>query len=146
MILSDFRMPNLNGHELCPKLKRLNPELKVILMSAYDLVECNTSKFTVVKKPILIAQLLHIVRNSLEYGDDNNSIIYDTKNSKPIIVVKDSSSQLSESPTSSSIINIADTVNKKDERLALVEISKGLIELLQDAGFTIEMILNSKPA
>ena len=146
LILSDFRMPNLNGYELCTKLILLNPELEVILMSAYDLIECDTSKFTIVKKPIRIAQLLQIVRDSLEYGDDNNSIIYDTKNSKPIIVVKDSSSQLSESPTSSSIINIADTVNKKDERLALVEISKGLIELLQDAGFTIEMILNSKPA
>jgi DNA-binding NtrC family response regulator len=146
LVLSDFRMPNLNGYELCTKLILLNPELEVILMSAYDIMDCDTSKFTIVKKPIRIAQLLQIVRNSLEYGDDNNSIIYDTKNSKPIIVVKDSSSQLSESPTSSSIINIADTVNKKDERLALVEISKGLIELLQDAGFTIEMILNSKPA
>ncbi len=147
LILSDFRMPNLNGYELCTKLILLNPELEVILMSAYDIMECDTSKFTIVKKPIRIAQLLQIVRDSLEYGDDNNSIIYDTKNSKPIIVVKDSSSQLSESPTSSSsTINIADTVNKKDERLALVEISKGLIELLQDAGFTIEKILENSPS
>jgi DNA-binding NtrC family response regulator len=146
LILSDFRMPNLNGYELCTKLVLLNPELEVILMSAYDIMECDTSKFTIVKKPILIAQLLQIVRDSLKYGDDNNSIIYDTKNSKPIIVVKDSSSQLSESPTSSSTINIADTVNKKDERLALVEISKGLIELLQDAGFTIEKILENRPS
>ena len=128
LILSDFRMPNLNGYELCTKLILLNPELEVILMSAYDIMECDTSKFTIVKKPIRIAQLLQIVRDSLE------------------LVVKDSSSQLSESPTSSSTINIADTVNKKDERLALVEISKGLIELLQDAGFTIEKILENRPS
>ena len=148
LILSDFRMPNLNGYELCTKLILLNPELEVILMSAYDIMKSDTSKFTIIKKPILIAKLLQIIRDSLEYGDDNNnSIIYDTKNSKPIIVVKDSSSQLSESPTSSSVtINIADTVNKKDERLALVEISKGLIELLQDAGFTIEKILENHPS
>ena len=146
LILSDFRMPNLNGYELCTKLRQFNPELQVILMSAYDIMECDTSKFTIVKKPILIAQLLQIVRDSLKYGDDNNSIIYDTKNSKPIIVVKDSSSQLSESSKSSSTINIADTVNKKDERLALLEISKGLIELLQDAGFTIEKILENNPS
>ncbi|HEX5981056.1 MAG TPA: hypothetical protein VFY77_00180 [Nitrososphaeraceae archaeon] len=82
--------------------------------------------------------------------DDNNSTIYDTKNSKPIIIVKDSNSQLSESTPSSSLllstINIADKVNKKDERLELVEISKGLIEILQDAGFTVEKILEDKPS
>ena len=72
LILSDYRMPKLNGHELCTKLKQLNPELKVILMSAYDTLECNTSKFTFIKKPIRIAQLLHIVRNNLA---ENISII-----------------------------------------------------------------------
>ena len=65
LILSDFSMPNLNGHELGTKLRKLNPEL-VILMSAYDTIECDTSKFTFIKKPILIAQLLHIVRKKLE--------------------------------------------------------------------------------
>ena len=58
-------MPNLNGYELCTKLRQLNPELEVILMSAYDTIECDPSKFTIVKKPILVAQLLQIVRDSL---------------------------------------------------------------------------------
>ncbi len=67
---------------------------------------------------------------------------------QPIIVVKNSNSQLSESTpsSSSSTINIAETVNKKDERLELVEISKGLIEILQDAGFTVEKILDCGPS
>jgi DNA-binding NtrC family response regulator len=65
LILSDYRMPNLNGHELCTKLRQLNPDLEVILMSAYDMIECDTSKYTLIKKPILMAQLLEIVRNSL---------------------------------------------------------------------------------
>jgi DNA-binding NtrC family response regulator len=65
LILSDFRMPNLNGYELCSRLRQLNPELEVILMSAYDTIECDISKFTIVKKPILVAQLLQIVRDSL---------------------------------------------------------------------------------
>jgi DNA-binding NtrC family response regulator len=72
LIVSDYRMPKLNGHDLCTKLKQLNPELKVILMSAYDTLECNTSKFMFIKKPILIAQLLHIVRDNLA---ENISII-----------------------------------------------------------------------
>jgi hypothetical protein len=34
----------------------------------------------------------------------------------------------------------------KDERLELVEIPKGLIEILQDNGFTIEKIMDSEPS
>jgi DNA-binding NtrC family response regulator len=59
-------MPNLNGYELCTKLIQLNLELEVILMSAFDTIECNTSKFTFIKKPILMAQLLQIVKAILE--------------------------------------------------------------------------------
>ena|SRR5215207_7706497 len=80
-----------------------------------------------------------------EDNNNNNPLIYDTKNSKPVIVVNDSTLQLSESSSSSSI-NITETVNKKDERLELVEISKGLIEMLQNAGFTIEKILENGPS
>ena len=35
--------------------------------------------------------------------------------------------------------------NVKDERLELVEISKELIETLEDSGFTIEKILDNGP-
>ena len=35
---------------------------------------------------------------------------------------------------------------KIDERLGFANIPKGLVESLNNAGFTIEMILNSKPA
>ena len=35
---------------------------------------------------------------------------------------------------------------KIDERLGFVNIPKGLVKSLNNAGFTIEMILNSKPA
>ena len=35
---------------------------------------------------------------------------------------------------------------KIDERLGFVNIPKGLVESLNNAGFTIEIILNSKPA
>ena len=34
---------------------------------------------------------------------------------------------------------------KIDERLGFINIPKGLVESLNNAGFTIEMILNSKP-
>ena len=36
--------------------------------------------------------------------------------------------------------------NSKDERLSLVNMPKGLVESLNNAGFTIEIILNSRPS
>ena len=66
LILSDYRMPKLNGYELCNKLRQLNPKLQVILILASDRIKCDTSKYTLIKKPILVAQLLQIVKDSLE--------------------------------------------------------------------------------
>jgi 3-methyladenine DNA glycosylase Mpg len=40
----------------------------------------------------------------------------------------------------------ANVENTKDERLEHLEISKGLIEMLQNAGFTIEKILENGPS
>ena len=57
-------MPNLNGHELCTKLKQLNPKLEMIIMSAYDTIECNTSEFTFIKKPILMDNYYRLLRIS----------------------------------------------------------------------------------
>ena len=61
---------------------------------------------------------------------------------KPIIMVKDSNMRLSLSSQSSS----TSIANKKDGRLELIEIPKGLIEILQEAGFTVETILDSGPS
>jgi hypothetical protein len=77
--------------------------------------------------------------NNLIIIDDNNN-----KRSNPIIIPKiDSNLQLSSQLSSSPSTNIT---NEKDERLELVEIPKGLIEILQDAGFTIEKILDGEPS
>ena len=69
-----------------------------------------------------------------DYEDNNYNDDY-----YPIIIAKDSNLQLPLSSTSSSSLNIA---KWKDERLEHIEIPKGLIEILQDSGFTIEKILD----
>lgn len=35
LLLSDIRMPNMNGHELVAAALKLRPELKVLMMTAY---------------------------------------------------------------------------------------------------------------
>jgi hypothetical protein len=77
------------------------------------------------------------------FDSDDQLMIEKKMTTKPIkFTTKDSDFQLS-LPSQSSSTGIT---NKKDDRLELVEISKGLIEMLQDAGFTVEKILEDEPS
>jgi DNA-binding NtrC family response regulator len=65
LVISDYRMPLINGFEVCAKLIDLNPELKVVIISAFDLMEEDrNSKFTFINKPITIAKLISVVNES----------------------------------------------------------------------------------
>jgi hypothetical protein len=70
---------------------------------------------------------------------NNNQITIIDNNIKPIIMVRDFNLRLSLSSQSSSPV----ISTKKDDRLELIEIPRGLIEILQEAGFTVETILDS---
>ena len=39
LLLTDMRMPNMNGYELINKVKAIRPEIKTILISAYDITQ-----------------------------------------------------------------------------------------------------------
>jgi DNA-binding NtrC family response regulator len=73
LILSDYRMPVMNGNELCTKLMRINSEFKVISMSAYENIEDDISRFKFMRKPITITNLLQIVKNTI--AEKSNTII-----------------------------------------------------------------------
>jgi DNA-binding NtrC family response regulator len=73
LILSDYRMPVMNGNELCTKLMQINSEFKVILMSAYENIEGDVSKFKFMRKPTTIANLLQIVKNTM--AEKTNTVI-----------------------------------------------------------------------
>jgi len=62
------------------------------------------------------------------------------------IMVKDPNSQISLRSQFTQLSPSTKIARWKDDRLKLVNISKGLIEALQDAGFTIEKILESEPS
>ncbi len=62
------------------------------------------------------------------------------------IMVKDPNFQLSLRSRFTQLSPTTKIVRWKDDRLKLVNISKGLIEALQEAGFTIEKILESGPS
>jgi CheY-like chemotaxis protein len=65
VIISDYTMPSMNYVEICTKLLTLNSKLKIIIISVYQDIEYNTSRFMFLHKPITIAHLLKAVKKYL---------------------------------------------------------------------------------
>ena len=73
LVISDLRMPGLNGLELLKKVKTLNPKVRTILMSAYNFEE--EEKFqqymgdavinSTIEKPVTMNRLYERVREQL---------------------------------------------------------------------------------
>ena len=72
-------------------------------------------------------------------------INHDTNDNYPLSITKDFHSLLS-LPLSASSSRFIKIATWKDERLEYLDIPKGLVEVLQTNGFTIEIILNSHPS
>lgn len=73
LVISDLRMPNLNGLELLKKVKTLNPKVRTILMSAYNFEEYELyQKYmkeavinSTIEKPVTMNRLYQRVRDEL---------------------------------------------------------------------------------
>jgi two-component system, response regulator YesN len=76
LVISDYRMPKMNGNILCTKLINLNPDLKIILISAYDDIEYDASRFDFIRKPISTDQLLKMVKKKVNKFKSINRLIY----------------------------------------------------------------------
>jgi CheY-like chemotaxis protein len=64
LVLSDIRMPEMSGIQLARKVNYINPAIKVVLMTAYEIKDDKFSKVTpsvqvdsFIQKPISITDL-----------------------------------------------------------------------------------------
>ena len=72
LIVSDLRMPGINGIELLKRIKELNPLIRTVLMTAFEfddeVFQKNVEKQIIngfLKKPILLRDLVKEVDNQL---------------------------------------------------------------------------------
>ena len=62
LLIADYKMPHMSGLELASKLQKLNKEMNVIIMSAYDDIKCN---YKFLRKPLQISTLIKVVENDM---------------------------------------------------------------------------------
>jgi len=74
LVISDLRMPSLNGLELLKKVKTSNPKVRTILMSAYNFEEDELYQQymreavinSTIEKPVTMNRLYQRVRDQLD--------------------------------------------------------------------------------
>lgn len=70
LLLSDVRMPGLSGMQLARKVKETNPDVKVVLMTAFEIMDNEFSKVFpstqvdgFIQKPVRIRELIDKIVN-----------------------------------------------------------------------------------
>ncbi len=73
LVISDIRMPSMNGYELIRRIKAKHPTIKTILISAFEIDKNEFSKMmptvkidNFITKPISVKQLVHVIENALK--------------------------------------------------------------------------------
>jgi two-component system cell cycle sensor histidine kinase/response regulator CckA len=70
MVITDIRMPEMNGFEFARSVSRVKPEIKVLLMTAFDNnddtlldmnVKYNTNISGIIQKPVSSAKLTRMI-------------------------------------------------------------------------------------
>jgi DNA-binding NtrC family response regulator len=71
LVLADIRMPGMNGIELSKRIVEIRPEMKILLMTAYEAVEKNLSDLPIVryvdiiKKPFRLMEVCGAIKKQL---------------------------------------------------------------------------------
>ena len=98
-IVTDVRMPGINGLELLQEINAIHPDLPVIIMTAHSDLDHAVSAykegaFEYLPKPFDIDEAVDLVKRAIQFGQTNNTeSVTDTQNDTPEIIGEASSMQ-----------------------------------------------------
>lgn len=92
LVLTDYKLAQLNGLELLEQIKRRTPETPVILMTAYGTIEnavaaMKAGAHDYLAKPFSLEQIQHVVERALEIQKlrAENRVLRDTLEERPLL-------------------------------------------------------------
>jgi DNA-binding NtrC family response regulator len=68
MLITDVKMPKMNGYQLVKKVSELNDTIRIIMMSAYDNLQSEAeynANYEVLRKPISNQKLINVVKDKI---------------------------------------------------------------------------------
>jgi response regulator RpfG family c-di-GMP phosphodiesterase len=75
LVISDLRMPEINGYEFIKKVKAIKPEVKVFLMTAFDINDIELRRFLpsvkineFIQKPVSMNYLTIVIKKYISIG------------------------------------------------------------------------------
>lgn len=87
LMISDLRMPGLNGMELIKRIKDVNPSVRTILMTAFEIKDDLFKEYA--KKEIINGFLQKPIHLTDLYTEVNNQLhTYDLQKQKSLIQIK----------------------------------------------------------
>ena len=80
LLLSDVRMPGMNGHELVRLVATRRPEMRTILMSGFDELQCQkcgvpVKACSLLQKPFLPKEAVALVKRVLESAPTHSDLV-----------------------------------------------------------------------
>jgi two-component system response regulator HydG len=135
LVIMDVRMPNVDGIQALQKIKRLSPDIPVIIMTAYASVgtavdALKSGAYDYLIKPLDIDELKILVAKALRYKqlEQENLFLKERLNSRFDF---------------SSIIGRSAAMKKLFETMALVAPSEATVLIVGDSGTGKELIANA---
>jgi DNA-binding NtrC family response regulator len=67
LILIDYKMPQMSGCELANQITKINPRIKLVLMTAANDILNNNLNLELIRKPIMINELVRIISSYMRH-------------------------------------------------------------------------------